>query len=594
MPENLIVPLAIETVIQNFETAQSAFTELDVQQALGKARGSLENPSPAENLGAWAELLAFALVGGALRNSPWGTFFGPIGSGTREDGTPFYSPDIDGTPPEVIPHWSDRATKLTHPVLKARYADLAWEMCTVIAKARRDPEMARIAIDAYIASMPKLAEPHDQFQAVIRALDLATLIHDANRSEAAKLALMALHRGAVAKRGLWWKAFDRLIDDKLADVTAAERQELVTDLEALVTRFADVAKPESFDPHATKQAAERLIRYYTRLGQIEDVKRLHKTIAQTFEHFASLGAPMLAAAVLQTAVKGYRDAGLPQENQRARILMEDKIGQARDQMKPVGTEFTIPRADIDKFAEAVVVDDLASTFARIAAEFLPRRTELESQVQKTLQDAPLMAHIPLEIMADDHVAAKIGSVQDDPFGRLLHQTDMHFGLSAIWLQEALNRTMQRHEPVPEHFVGWANRHGVFDDVTFLLEGATAWYEGDLVKAVHVLVPQIENGLRSIVGQLGKPLTKPHPKVQGASVAINIGDFLYAQEIAEALGPDLILYFLALYADPRGKNLRNRVAHGLIKAHLIDPSLARWLIHTLLVLGVWKELAKSRR
>jgi lysyl-tRNA synthetase class 1 len=171
---------------------------------------------------------------------------------------------------------------------------------------------------------------------------------------------------------------------------------------------------------------------------------------------------------------------------------------------------------------------------------------------------------------------------------------MHFGLSAIWLQEALNRTMQRHEPVPEHFVGWANRHGVFDDVTFLLEGATAWYEGDLVKAVHVLVPQIENGLRSIVGQLGKPLTKPHPKVQGASVAINIGDFLYAQEIAEALGPDLILYFLALYADPRGKNLRNRVAHGLIKAHLIDPSLARWLIHTLLVLGVWKELAKSRR
>jgi lysyl-tRNA synthetase, class I len=59
---------------------------------------------------------------------------------------------------------------------------------------------------------------------------------------------------------------------------------------------------------------------------------------------------------------------------------------------------------------------------------------------------------------------------------------------------------------------------------------TAWYEGDLVKAVHVLVPQVENGLRSIVGHFGKPVTKPHSTVADVGVAIGMGDILYSEEL----------------------------------------------------------------
>jgi hypothetical protein len=126
-------------------------------------------------------------------------------------------------------------------------------------------------------------------------------------------------------------------------------------------------------------------------------------------------------------------------------------------------------------------------------------------------------------MADDHVAAKIGSVADDPFGRLIQQTTMSFGLSGIWLQAALDRTINAHGAMPEDFVGWANRAGLFDDATFLIEGIMAWYEGDLVKAVHVIIPQVEKGLRGIVAHLGKPVTKPHGTVADVGVAIGMGD-----------------------------------------------------------------------
>lgn len=597
MQTNLVIPPIVEEVIQSFEKAEAPFTVRDVQQALSKARQELQNPTEAERFAAWAEILAFTLVGSRTDASPWGTFFSPMASGTDKDGKPFYAPDIADANADVVAHWADRIESIKHPVLRARYADLVWEMASVIAGSRPDPEMARTAVDSYLASVPSTVLPklYDRFEAVLRALDLACLIRDGKRTASARELLMGLHREAVeAREGLWWLAYDRLIRDKNAGVTDGQRQELVNSMEELVPHFGDKSNPEKFNPHAVQDAATRLIQHYTRLRQYDDARRLHAVVARSFEHFAGLADAMVASSVLQTAVNAYRDAGMPEDSKRVRVLMQEKIGQVREQMATVKTEFEISREDMDKFCAAIVVDDLGSTFVRLAVQFLSNRKELEEQVRKTLEDAPLMAHMPQAIMADNHVAAKVGSVEDDPHGRLLQQATMDFSLSNIWLKQAFNKMFETHSVDPEHFASWANRLGIFEDMTFLLVGVRAWYDGDLVKALHVLVPQAESGLRGIVGQLGKPVTKAHPAVAGASVALTMGDILNSGELTETLGPDLTLYFLALYADPRGINLRNDVAHGLIKPGEISEHRVRLLIHTLLVFGVWKELAEKRR
>ncbi len=157
---------------------------------------------------------------------------------------------------------------------------------------------------------------------------------------------------------------------------------------------------------------------------------------------------------------------------------------------------------------------------------------MEEQVQKSREEAPIQAIMPVTIMADDHVAAIVGSVEDDAFGRLLRETSINFALSGIRLT-SLAANDQTHDALPEHFVSWANRLDLFNDLTLLIEGVRAWYEGDVVKAVHVLVPQIEQGLRSIVNKLGKPVTKAHSTVSDASVAIGMGDILYSEELSLA-------------------------------------------------------------
>ena len=590
----LTVPASMEAVIQDFDRSACPFDVHAVQQGLATARAALGQVSDAENIGAWSEVLAFTLVEG--RNyggpSPWGTYFCPFMSVENAAGETVYQPDISKADGAVVDHWRWRARSLVSPVLRARYADLAWDLGSKIAGSRREVEMARLAVDAYVASAHVLSEGLDKFTAVLRALDLAILIQDRERTEQSRAALLRLHREAVDEgRGLWWFACDRLMTEKNAGVTDEERDQLVVDLEGLVLLYGDTS-PERFNPRFLQDAAERLIRHYTRLRRGEDVRRLHAAIARAFEHHASLGNALLASAVLQTAVNSYREAGLAEESRRVRMLMEEKIGQAAGEMAAIETEIKIPKDDIEKFLDSVVLADLGQTFVRIAVELLPKRSRLEAAVQKTLEDAPLMALMPMRIMADDHVAGMVGSVMDDPRGRLLQQASMELALSAIWLHAALDRTIQRHQPTPEHFVAWANRLGLFDDVSFLLQGVQAWLDGDLTKAGHVLVPQVERGLRSIVGQLGKPVTKPHPAIRDVGVAVTMGDVLYNDEVAEALGADITLYLLAVYADPRGMNLRNRVAHGQLGA--VTEAMVQLVIHTLLIFGIWKELANKRR
>lgn len=589
----LTVPSPLEAIVQLYDKKQEPFDEFKIGGELTAARNALIKPSENENVGAWAEVLAFGLATGRHEN-PWNSYFGPMGSGIDGQGKTFYFPDIAGTVPETVDHWAARARSLKHPFLKSRYADLAWEMSGLIGKRKRDPEDARIAVDAYLDAIPRMAEVHEHVLFAIRALDLAVLIGDTERTNRTRVTFMELHRGLMKNgAGMWWFAVDRLLEDKKAGVTDEERAELVADLESIATKGSTTGDPAKFNPHDTKDAAERLIPYYRRLKKFDDIKRLHQAVGAAFEHFASNADPMLAAALLQTATDAYSRAGLKDERDRTRISMQQKIGAAGENLQSFEHKIEITKDDMERFLDLVIVDDLVTSLVRLTREFLLKRAGLDQQVEKTLKEAPIMAHITQMVMADNRVTAKIGSVEDDAFGRVFLEAKLAFQFLAPWLAQAILRLREKHDVAPEHFVGWANRHGLFDDMSLLLEGVAAWERGDQVKAAHVLIPQIERALRKVADSIDVPITKAHPTIPGTSVAIGMGEILYNNKVAEALGPDTTFHFQALYADPRGINLRNEIAHGLLDAGQFDWHLGNLIIHSILILGLWKEFGPKR-
>lgn len=593
MAIKLQLPPEILARLEELDKTTSSFTELDVSGVIQEAKKDLEGFDSLHTGAMWAEIIAFNLIA-ASGKSPWETHFGPIGTLEDREGKIHYSPNIADASLGTVEYWESRARESKHPVLQARYADVVWDLAKVMGEKQRNPQMALLATDAYLASLPLRRELYDKFHAAARALELAILIKDEERIERARKALLALHHDAMAAGHHWWFAFDYLIDNKQANTTNEELQSLVDNMEKLLSIFSST-EPDKFNPHDAQNVVKRLMKYYEKARRPDDIKRLKSSVGAAFEHFGNLGDGMTGSYAMQTAFSAYRSAGLTEDSQRARISMEKKIGEARQQMAPIGTTITVTKQQMDEYLEILIVEDAGQTLVNIACEFLSNQRELEERVQKLNEQSPLMAMMPMEIMAENRVVARIGSVEDDPEGHLLRQASMNFALSNIWLHQAMTKAIEVHGLTPEQIVTWINRSDLFEDTTLLLEGIKAWFERDFIKATHILVPQIEHGLRQIVAQLGKPITKAHPRnVPGASVMLNMGDILNDQAITEALGPDFSLHMLAFYADPRGRNVRNELAHGLMSAEEMNESTVQWLIHTLLILGIWKEISEKRR
>ena len=91
-------------------------------------RGSLsELPFEEQQQDAYKfELLAFSLVGNGNDND-WGTYYGPMLTGKKEDGTPAYMPPIESITNEAVLYWESRISQTHNPLMKMQYAGLVWD-----------------------------------------------------------------------------------------------------------------------------------------------------------------------------------------------------------------------------------------------------------------------------------------------------------------------------------------------------------------------------------------------------------------------------------------------------------------------------------
>ncbi len=589
-PASLAIPNAINLVISEFDARTSAYDTFAVESALNVARRALVDPTAEEAYGAWAEVLAFALFASEHGEKPWGTTFGPMGSGTTKDGQIVYFPDLTQATPVVLEHWVDRAQRMKAPVLVARYNDLVWDLSKLMTSKRPAIGHAHSAINAYVAIATQAdREVVESFDAASRALTLALQISDTARRDMARETILSLHRRAIAENSMWWQAHDLLFDQPKAGLTDGERDMIIADIESALARVSDQSNPSTFDPHATESAANKLMDHFRSIQQPDEVHRLLLMIAQTFEHFGSLADPMLASMVYQTSMDAYRQAGLQADEARLLGLIEQANLKSIDQMAPIEYRREIPKEEVEKFIAGIVCTTKEETFQELAMAFLIEVSDIEETMVRMMKSSPLLARIQQTKLDGERIVAQIGSVEEDPVGRSIHHAQEAMGLSTPWLGWTMHAAIERHGLTAADFVEWINRAGVFRDETLLTDGIEAWLAEDYPKAIHVLVPQVEAGFRAMVGKCGRPTTKAHPQMPQARMVIMMGEILFQKDTPQALGPlgnNLVLHMRALYADPRGHNLRNDVAHGLLAPKDIHAGIMLWVIHSLLLIGSW--------
>ncbi len=572
-----------------FESSIHSFLDVAVADKLrDTAQG--KQLSQDERNGWWAEYAVFMLCPYDPERSVWKTYFGPLITAQREDGSSVENPSLSEMDEEIILYWEHRADETQHPAMKARYADAVWDLKAKVSNKKPEVRFAAIAIDAYVEAVQKglsCSRPLNAANHLARALDLAVSISDKQRANLAKQEMLTmLERIGNGNMGAWIVLFDALHAMRKDYMSDEDSERSLAALESVLLRAAQAGS--EFDPFAAKAAGERLAKHFLAKGMKSEIDRVTKCWCRAFEFFAKQGGATLGMSYLQTAYEGYRSAGLREEAIAALQSLEATGKGIMKEMKTISEEISIPKDEMDKIVAQFLDDDLERALFGLI-HFGMRKSRHAEVLADIDKDNPLQAHIPIELIQDGHVVAHVGSASEDPDGRLMTNMSLLLQGESIILRAVIDEIKAKHGMDSEKIIQFLADKPLFAGIHMglLREGLDAYFSEDYVKAIHTIVPQIESVLRNMLRLMGIPTLK-YSNRTGAMQVKNLNEILAEPRVKKAFGDELEFYLRAVLVDQRCLNVRNNVCHGLLRVEQYGRFMADRVFHSLLCLSYLQE------
>lgn len=585
----LSIPVSTQSILDTIEANRQPILDYEIADKLsGLHRG--DGLTDAERKGAWAEATAFHFM--PTDESPWGTHYGPIAAFSKPDGTPTYAPDLGEIDEEIITHWQQRSGATQHPVLRARYADVVWDLKRKTVGKPAEVLYAQRAIDAYLngitANLYKEPLVHAA-QAARRALALALSINDKERAQRCKQVMLTLFDQGLKPLhiGVWTMLFDSLTENRKADLTTEETGHLIQGIELMLSSCSTLGD-EHFDPWGAEAAARRLASHYERQGDREEAQRAIRSYGNAFEQLAAQANSTLAMAWLQPIHDEYKNRGMNEDAERVQIASAERGKTVASELKQIRVPIELSEAQLDQLVKDLTKGLAHDAILRITAELIPKTGKIKALLQGLLTTAPLMSRIGVTRIVGDHFAAHAGSIEEDPEGRLIMQLAQHIEFYNFLLNRSLDQLRARTEITAAAILAVLDESPVFtaDRRPLVEEGVKAYLDGDHTKAIHVIIPQIEQALRHLLTLMRVPTLKSGRN--GTMQLKNLNDILREPAIKQALGEDIRLYLQTFLADERGQNIRNTVCHGLAAPEQFNRRLADQALHALLTVSLVRQ------
>jgi lysyl-tRNA synthetase class 1 len=589
----LKLPAWIEEILDTYDERTTPHNEVEIAEAISTVRKSKGDLSEEDFKALLAEHSAFFFIDSHGESSRWGSYFAPMAELGRADGSTLLSPDIAELDDQTLEHWRDRAKSAKNPMMRARYADLVWEFGRRLGDAKRDYSCALIAMEAYVEAANKQLYTYsvEGVRWIVRALDIATAINNKDSARAAADALLSLVASDQNLRntGIWVAPFDYLYDKK-GLLTPEQSAKIIADLEDILARTS-VPNPEKneFDPFGAQAAAERLAQYYRRQGAKAEVERVIKSYGGAFEFLAKDASPMLAMAWLQPVIERYEQENLKADAERVQILAAEKGANIASDLKTYSVEAEIDAEKIEAEIDLLIEGDaLDKAMMRVADRFIPKTKFARRLVEDRKKTAPLLSMIKSVIVRSDGQPEAIID-PDDEEGTLHHQINQYMAFGQGILHHSLKRLFDKFSASAEDVVSFVYQSPIFLESrkALLQSGVQAYFDGDFIRAIHVLVPQVEDTLRSLAAKSGVPVYKTVRGASGITDVKSMNNILEDQRVRDMLTEDLWRYLTVLYIDRRGLNLRNDLAHGLVNTESFNTLICDRVIHSLMVLGMMR-------
>ena len=203
-----------------------------------------------------------------------------------------------------------------------------------------------------------------------------------------------------------------------------------------------------------------------------------------------------------------------------------------------------------------------------------------------------MARIGVTRIVGDHFAAQAGSIEEDPGGRLIMQLAQNIQIENGFLHEILAHLRTKTTLTADMILAVLDESPIFtpERRPLLREAIQAYLDGDHTKAIHVIIPQVEQALRQLLSLTGAATLRTGRN--GMMQLKNLNDILREPTIKASLGEDLRLYLLTFLADERGQNVRNNISHGLVPPAQLNQGLSDRTLHALLAVSLVRQKSEQ--
>ena len=489
---------------------------------------------------------------------------------------------------DVLAAW---VAEIKDPELRARVTDLLW-----MTQRPRNHLHGRAAIAAYVEAAERHLRPDGHWphavDAFARALALPSSFRGADFVSRLEAVLDGKYGPAEGPRDA--RLMRLMLDFGVGDAAKyaplaeaeAERNEKKAESETYATNLSLMFAREFWMAAADWRARER----GPNDPSVQAARlRAAETHIKEADKARDANQPLVEAHFLSNAITALRRVG----GDRSRT--EQLIGRMMEAQRtapraPITTNVNLTtqvadgrRAvqgkDFEQALRALVIvtqSPTMSSLREMATEYLA--TSVTGRLFPAVvssNDSRVVAHMPPVSLGDDgqptdeavlrwHMHQQAGWIRVMSCGRILgarQQLELEHNPRIADLMPLVHTSAL----VP------AGHEGLF------AKGLHAGLHGDFVTAVHILIPQLENGLRVFIEEvLGRPMVAHD---DDGTQAVNLFKrVLTHPDLVAVLGEDMLFDLQGLLIAQESTNLRNNMSHGLLpdRGFGFDAMYAWWL------------------
>ncbi|MBS1778021.1 MAG: DUF4209 domain-containing protein [Bacteroidetes bacterium] len=528
-----------------------------------------------------AELFAFQFVEIYKGTESPEIFYKPHRSRPLPDGSEQVYPDIAEVTPTMMEYWMWRAQSSKHPVMRARYAGLAYEFQKQVSDTYPNYAIGQIFSQSLIETVNRNLISEIAYKAgkLEKALTVSLKLKDSTGTANAKNELLALDKSVslTETKNFWTYGFDILLLKQKGVATEEEEGYLIESLEQRFKEFV------SLDENAAWEAAKRLSDYYKKKNDKNNTLRILTAIEAAVTSFTEENPSFQKIYWLEKLYKLFEQRGFKANGGKLLIQIREISKLAIEEMKAVQGSTTINQSQIDDLVNELLKINGDNLFITLALRYSLDRESIEREVQGFATQNSIYSLFKKEV--HDAKGRKIGllppvSHNTEPY--IVQKAAFQIQFNSLFFRFIVDEGMKREILDATEVLNYIKLSPIFENANLsIIRKATEYYfVKDYVGFIHTIIPQIEEAIRNLIEKNGGNVLVE----KDGFYMLRTLDHLLNDAIAmDTLGSSLCLHLRALLTDKVGMNLRNNVMHGIINPDKFNQMNADSILIALLVL-----------